>query len=73
MPKTVNVDGHEWVPRGGELWGPYSTVAEYQGLKDEASARNYVCRREIRTIQHGRNKLVNKNDLDRESGVLVNS
>ena len=53
----------------GELWGDYETVAEYQGLTSLNSARNYRCRHQLRTIQHGRKKLVSKSDLDRKSGI----
>ena len=65
----IEKDGVLWIPKGGNLWTDYPTGSIYQGIENEAAFRNYVCRHELRTIRHGRRKLVCKADLDRLSGV----
>jgi hypothetical protein len=67
--RIIYQDGFPWIPRSGRLWADYKSAAEYQGIRNEAAFRNYVCRHELRTIRHGRRKLVSKSDLDRLSGA----
>jgi hypothetical protein len=67
--RKVEKDGYLWIPKEQDLWADYPTASEYQGIENVASFRNYVCRHELRTIRHGRRKLVCKADLDRLSGV----
>jgi hypothetical protein len=69
--RVIQQDGFPWIPRAGGLWADYKTGAQYQGIQNEAAFRNYVCRHELRTIRHGRRKLVNKADLDRLSGATT--
>ena len=69
MASTIEKDGYFWISKGQKLWADYPTASSYQGIDNEAAFRNYVCRHELKTIRHGRRKLVCKADLDRLSGV----
>lgn len=69
MANKIEKDGFSWIPKGGNLWTDYPAATVYQGIENEAAFRNYVCRHELKTIRHGRRKLVCKADLDRLSGV----
>ncbi len=69
--KFVAVDGYDWLPRAGDLWAEYETCAAYTGRKNTASFSNFVWRHNIKTIQHSRQKLASKTDIDRATGALA--
>ncbi len=66
----VTADGYEWIQRASKLYGTYETCAAYAG-KSPSSMPAFVFRNNLKTIQHGRKKLVSKDDLDRVDGVLA--
>lgn len=66
---VIYLDGLPWIKRAGQAWGDYDVAAEYTGIA-RSSFPVFVWRHSIKTITHGRKKLVRKRDLDRVSGAI---
>lgn len=66
---TIHLDGLPWIKRAGQAWGNYDVCAEYVGIA-RSSFPVYVWRHGLKTITHGRYKLVRKRDLDQVSGAI---
>ena len=65
--KTVEEDGFDWIPQGGELWGTKKTCAAYRGMALTSWPAYASRHNEIRRKRWGRFVIYSKSDIDRES------
>lgn len=67
---TIEIDGHQWIQRGGEPWGEYETLRSYGGFKSVASVASFVSRHNLNRIKHGKKSLCSKNQFDSVTGAV---
>ena len=66
---TVELDGHQWIQRAGQLWGTYRTISSYIGYKKPEAVANFALRHNLTRIKHGKQTLLRKDQVDLTTGA----